>query len=67
MLIVSKPKDLLSHINYDLGYGEWILVDQKKIDEKEKLLSGEKQKEIYKEMKKIFPDAGLMEVKIEDE
>ena len=40
---------------------------QKKIDEKEKLLSGEKQKEIYKEMKKIFPDAELMEVKIEDE
>lgn len=33
MLIVSKPKDLLNHINYDLGYGDWILVDQRKIDE----------------------------------
>ena len=33
MLVVSKPADLLSHINYDLGHGDWILVDQKKIDE----------------------------------
>ena len=32
MLIVSKPADLLSHINYDLGHGDWILVDQRKID-----------------------------------
>ena len=33
MLVVSKPADLLSHINYDLGHGDWILVDQRKIDE----------------------------------
>ena len=33
MLVVSEPKDLLSHINYDLGHGDWILVDQRKIDE----------------------------------
>ena len=33
MLVVSEPKDLLSHKNYDLGHGDWILVDQRKIDE----------------------------------
>jgi len=33
LLVVSTPKDLLSYINYDLGYGQWILVDQGKIDE----------------------------------
>ena len=33
MLVVSEPKDLLDHINHDLGYGEWILIDQKKINE----------------------------------
>ena len=39
---------------------------QKKIDEKEKLLSGEKQRDLQGD-EKIFPDAELMEVKIEDE
>ena len=33
MLVVSEPKDLLDHINHNLGYGEWILIDQKKINE----------------------------------
>ena len=33
MLVVSEPKDLLHHINHDLGYGEWVLIDQKKINE----------------------------------
>ena len=33
MLVVSEPKDLLNHINHNLGYGEWILIDQKKINE----------------------------------
>ena len=33
MLVVSEPKDLLGHINHNLGYGEWILIDQKKINE----------------------------------
>ena len=33
MLVVSEPKNLLDHINHNLGYGEWILIDQKKINE----------------------------------
>ena len=33
MLVVSEPKDLLGHINHNLGYGGWILIDQKKINE----------------------------------
>ena len=33
MLVVSEPKDLLDHKNHNLGYGEWILIDQKKINE----------------------------------
>ena len=33
MLVVSEPIDLLDHINHNLGYGEWILIDQKKINE----------------------------------
>ena len=33
MLVVSEPKDLLDHINHNLGYGEWILIDQKRINE----------------------------------
>ena len=33
MLVVSEPKDLLHHINHDLGHGEWVLIDQKKINE----------------------------------
>ena len=33
MLVVSEPKDLLGHINHNLGYGAWILIDQKKINE----------------------------------
>ena len=33
MLVVSEPKDLLDHINHNLGYGKWILIDQKKINE----------------------------------
>ena len=33
MLVVLEPKDLLDHINHNLGYGEWILIDQKKINE----------------------------------
>lgn len=42
MLVVSEPKDLLDHINHDLGYGEWILIDQKKINEFA-LISGDHQ------------------------
>ena len=33
MLVVSEPKDLLDHKNHNLGYGRWILIDQKKINE----------------------------------
>jgi acyl dehydratase len=33
MLVVQEPKDLLNYINYDLGYSEWVLIDQKKIDD----------------------------------
>ena len=33
MLVVSEPKDLLDHKNHNLGYGEWIVIDQKKINE----------------------------------
>ena len=41
---------------------------QKKIDEKEKFLNKEKESEVFKEMKNIFPDAGLIDVKeVKDE
>jgi len=40
---------------------------QKKIDEKEKNLSNEKQTEVFKEMTAMFSDAELIDVKIEDE
>jgi len=41
---------------------------QKKIDEKEKFLNKEKESEIFKEMKNIFPDADLIDVKeVKDE
>ena len=36
---------------------------QKKIDEKEKFLNKEKENEVFKEMKNIFPDADLIDVK----
>ena len=42
MLVVSEPKDLLGHINHNLGYGGWILIDQKKINEFA-LISGDHQ------------------------
>lgn len=32
MLKVKEPKELINYINYDLGYGDWILVDQKMIN-----------------------------------
>jgi acyl dehydratase len=32
MLKVKSPKDLLNYKNFDLGVGEWILVDQKMIN-----------------------------------
>jgi DNA polymerase-3 subunit gamma/tau len=41
---------------------------QKKIDEKEKFLNKEKESEVFKEMKNIFPDADLIDVKeVKDE
>jgi DNA polymerase-3 subunit gamma/tau len=36
---------------------------QKKIDEKENFLNKEKESEVFKEMKNIFPDADLIDVK----
>jgi DNA polymerase-3 subunit gamma/tau len=41
---------------------------QKKIDEKEKFFNKEKESEVFKEMKNIFPDADLIDVKeVKDE
>jgi DNA polymerase-3 subunit gamma/tau len=41
---------------------------QKKIDEKENFLNKEKESEVFKEMKNIFPDADLIDVKeVKDE
>jgi len=40
---------------------------QQKIDEKEKMLSNEKNSKVFKEMSSIFPDSDLIDVRTEDE
>ena len=32
MLAVDNPRDLLSHVGQELGVGEWVTVDQERID-----------------------------------
>ena len=39
---------------------------EKKIDSKKQLLENEKEKDLYKKLKNIFPDAELVDISSED-